>query len=108
MLEGWGGAMNEGQATGVPQRKPRMHGQGHIWIGGTMLDSGSPNDPAFFHHHANVDRIYQSWLENSGQIYAGEENGGKPAPADYPAKLTPLTNAACKAKYPECRSMVKV
>ena len=109
MLEGWGGANNEGRTTGIPQRKPRMHNQGHIWIAGTMLTTGSNNDPAFFHHHANVDRIYQSWLENSGQIYyANEENGGKPAPADYPAKLTPLTNAACKAKYPEYRSMVKM
>ena len=88
-----------------------MHNQGHVWIGGTMLSQASPNDPAFFYHHANVDRLYQRWLENSGQVYANEKNGGKPTqptPADYPAVLTPLTNAACKAKYPEYRSMVKM
>ena len=76
-----------------------MHNQGHIWTGGTMLSAASPNDPAFFYHHANVDRLYQHWLENSGQLYAGEE----PSAADYPAQLTPLTNAACKEKYPNFR-----
>ena len=88
-----------------------MHNQGHVWIGGTMLSQASPNDPAFFYHHANVDRLYQRWLEISGQVYADEKNGGKPTqptPADYPAVLTPLINAACKDKYPEYRSMVKV
>ena len=62
-----------------------------------MLDTASPNDPAFFYHHANVDRLFQSWLENSGQLYAGEE----PSAAKYPVQLTPLTNAACKQKYPD-------
>ena len=100
VLEGWVGASNEVPATGLSATHG-MHNQAQLWVGGTMLSTASPNDPAFFHHHANVDRIYQSWLENSGQIYANEENGGKPAPTDYPAKLTPLTNAACKLKYPE-------
>ena len=74
-----------------------MHNQGHVWTGGTMLSMASPNDPAFFYDHANVDRLYQSWLENSGKLYAGEE----PSAASYPAQLTPLTNAACKQKYPD-------
>ena len=106
MLEGWGGPYNEGHASGALNPPSRMHNQGHVWTGGTMLSMASPNDPPFFYHHANVDRLYQRWLENSGQIYANEENGGKPAPTDYPAKLTPLTNAACKLKYPEYCSMV--
>ena len=48
-----------------------------------MLTMDSPNDPAFFYHHANVDRLYQSWLENSGQLYAGEDcvSGGAGAMA---------------------------
>ena len=107
MLEGWGGPYNEGQKYGALNPPSRMHNQGHVWTGGTMLAMSSPNDPAFFYHHANVDRLYQRWLENSGQIYANEENGGKPAPADYPAKLIPLTNAACKAKYPESAAWSK-
>ena len=76
-----------------------MHNQGHVWTGGAMLYMTAPNDPAFFYHHANVDRLYQSWLENSAQLYAGKE----PSAADYTAQLTPLTNAACKQKYPDFR-----
>ena len=99
MLEGWGGPNNEGPHHGILNPPSRMHNQGHIWTGGTMLSAASPNDPAFFYHHANVDRLYQHWLENSGQLYAGKE----PSAADYPAQLTPLTNAACKEKYPNFR-----
>jgi len=99
VLEGWGGPYNEGPNHGVKNPPSRMHNQGHIWTGGTMLSMAAPNDPAFFYHHANVDRLYQSWLENSGQLYAGKE----PSAADYPAQLTPLTNAACKQKYPDFR-----
>jgi tyrosinase len=30
----------------------------HRYIGGTMDTLTSPNDPVFFLHHANVDRLY--------------------------------------------------
>ncbi len=48
-LEGWG--MN----------RPLLHNQIHVWVGGEMLDRTSPNDPVFFLHHCNVDRIWASW-----------------------------------------------
>ena len=47
-LEGW-----EGPA--------RIHNSVHVWVGGDMTDSTSPNDPAFFLHHCNVDRIWYAW-----------------------------------------------
>ncbi|WP_257453693.1 tyrosinase family protein [Archangium lipolyticum] len=47
-LEGW-----EGPA--------RIHNNVHVWIGGDMADSTSPNDPIFYLHHCNVDRIWQAW-----------------------------------------------
>ncbi|HYO56498.1 tyrosinase family protein [Archangium sp.] len=47
-LEGW-----EGPA--------RIHNNVHVWMGGDMTDSTSPNDPVFFLHHCNVDRIWQAW-----------------------------------------------
>jgi tyrosinase len=47
-LEGW-----EGPA--------RIHNAVHVWIGGDMADSTSPNDPVFFLHHCNVDRIWHAW-----------------------------------------------
>lgn len=45
-LEGW----TLGQAV-------RFHNGGHVYVGGSMLPSSSPNDPVFFLHHANVDRL---------------------------------------------------
>ena len=41
-----------------------MHNLVHVWVGGTkgtMLPSTSPNDPVFFLHHANVDRLWAVW-----------------------------------------------
>jgi len=52
-LEGWVPA-----ATG-----PHLHNLVHVWIGGDMLISTSPNDPAFYLNHCNVDRIWAAWME---------------------------------------------
>lgn len=49
-LEGWIG----------PQR---IHNSVHVWVGGDMGLSSSPNDPIFFLHHCNVDRIWAAWQE---------------------------------------------
>jgi tyrosinase len=46
-LEGWVG--------------PGLHNAAHMWVGGSMMPSTSPNDPVFFLHHANVDRIWANW-----------------------------------------------
>jgi tyrosinase len=34
----------------------RLHNAVHVWVGGDMGISTSPNDPVFFLHHCNVDR----------------------------------------------------
>jgi tyrosinase len=55
-LEGWGAA------------EPRLHNQVHVWVGGdnaTMAMGASPNDPVFFLHHANIDRIWATWQDAS-------------------------------------------
>lgn len=41
----------------------RIHNNVHVWVGGDMLRSSSPNDPTFFLHHSNVDRIWAAWQE---------------------------------------------
>ena len=41
----------------------RMHNFGHGWVAGSMLIMSSPNDPIFWMHHANVDRIWAYWQE---------------------------------------------
>lgn len=50
LLEGWIG--NES-----------IHNSVHVWVGGDMSLSSSPNDPVFFLHHCNVDRIWAAWQE---------------------------------------------
>ena len=64
-----------------------MHGGVHTWVGGYwQLDSGnfaigdmgdvatSPNDPLFFSHHANLDRIYYLWRLKTGDKLATVED----------------------------------
>lgn len=41
-----------------------MHNGIHRWVGGSMADMTSPNDPIFFLHHVNVDRIWAAWQQN--------------------------------------------
>ncbi|MBI2005408.1 MAG: tyrosinase family protein, partial [Candidatus Aenigmarchaeota archaeon] len=48
MLEGW---IGPGQ----------IHNRVHVWVGGSMLASTSPNDPVFFLYHCNVDRLWAIW-----------------------------------------------
>ena len=48
LLEGW---------IGPSQIHNRVHG----WVGGSMLPGSSPNDPIFFLHHCNVDRLWAIW-----------------------------------------------
>ena len=46
------------------------HNAGHRWIGGDMNTMASPRDPAFWFHHAQVDRIWALWQarpENQGR-----------------------------------------
>ena len=41
-----------------------LHNRVHIYTGGTMLNvPTSSNDPVFFLHHCNVDRLYEEWLD---------------------------------------------
>jgi len=47
-LEGWPNA-------------PSMHNLVHVFIGGDMAPATSPNDPAFYLNHCNVDRIWAGW-----------------------------------------------
>ena len=37
------------------------HNFGHVWIGGDMNTMSSPRDPAFWFHHAQVDRLWTLW-----------------------------------------------
>lgn len=56
-----------------PDADPRIahlgdgnHGRVHIFVGGNMVSKSSPNDPVFFLHHANVDRLWAMWQDMRG------------------------------------------
>ena len=38
-----------------------LHNLVHRWIGGNMVDMTSPNDPVFWLHHCNIDRLWAEW-----------------------------------------------
>jgi hypothetical protein len=49
---------------------PHLHNRTHVWVGGTMSDGRSPNDPVFFLHHCNIDRQWARWqFRHPGQQY---------------------------------------
>ena len=45
-------------------RTTELHNRVHIYTGGTMLNvPTSSNDPVFYLHHCNVDRLFEKWLD---------------------------------------------
>lgn len=75
---GWLGVTEE---SGAPHT---MHNVVHIYTGGiwkegddvvqgTMAYNTSPNDPVFFIHHANVDRIFAAWESKQRQHYRPQQ-----------------------------------
>ncbi len=40
-----------------------LHDRVHVAVGGNMDTSASPSDPAFFLHHANIDRLWEQWQQ---------------------------------------------
>ena len=46
-----------------------LHNLVHIFTGGDMLPSSSPNDPVFYLNHCNEDRIWERWMQVNGRSY---------------------------------------
>jgi tyrosinase len=42
---------------------------------GTMASNCSPNDPVFFLHHTNIDRLWDVWMRRHGVQYLPEVDG---------------------------------
>jgi tyrosinase len=68
-----------------------MHGRGHVFIGGDMQAStASPNDPVFFLHHAQVDRLWAAWQEanlQSGDAARRVDHGNPGYPESHRGPL---------------------
>jgi tyrosinase len=54
-------AMGKTSFVGFQRSLEALHGGVHDAVGGTMAASGSPGDPLFWLHHANVDRLWAQW-----------------------------------------------
>lgn len=55
---------------------PQLHNRVHRWVGGSMRPLTSPNDPVFFLHHSNVDRLWAQWqTQNPSQGYVPSSGG---------------------------------
>jgi tyrosinase len=67
-LEGWAS-----EPTASP---PWLHNLVHVWVGGDMAPSTSPNDPVFYLNHCNVDRIWERWLQTHGRAYVPDMTAG--------------------------------
>ena len=52
------------------------HNAVHIKLGFHMRNMTSPNDPIFFLHHANIDRIWAEWQQYHPNIYGGSSVDG--------------------------------
>ena len=62
-----------------PNGFPGPHGAIHLAIWGDMRTDGtnnsSPNDPLFYMHHSNVDRVWASWQNlDESHLYDFEGN----------------------------------
>lgn len=53
-----------------------LHNRIHQWVSGSMEPGTSPNDPVFFLHHCNVDRIWAWWeREHPDWVYLPQSDG---------------------------------
>jgi tyrosinase len=52
-----------------PPEAPALHNRVHVWVGGDMLPSSSPNDPVFYLNHCNEDRMWEAWMTRHGRTY---------------------------------------
>ncbi len=75
-LEGWNIICSAINCTGGPDPlgHQHMHNNVHNWMGGQMdVVPAAVNEPAFNLHHANVDRILESWIQRFAK---GNSNPG--------------------------------
>ena len=61
-----------------------IHNRVHLWVGGSMLPGTSPNDPVFFLHHCNIDRLWTLWNRAlPGEQYHPQGTPGDTGPAGH-------------------------
>lgn len=61
------------------------HGAIHSAVGGDLFPSSSPNEPLFFLHHVQIDRLWWLWQQENPQVRNAEFAGNKTQARDSPA-----------------------
>ncbi|MET8702903.1 tyrosinase family protein [Kitasatospora sp. NPDC058032] len=51
-----------------------LHNLVHVYIGRDMGLASSPNEPAFYLHHCNIDRIWEGWMRRNGRHYLPDQS----------------------------------
>jgi tyrosinase len=70
-----------------------LHNVVHQWVGGTMMEASSPNDPVFWMHHCMLDRLWAKWQRrNPNQPYLPSSGG--PAGHNLNDPMWPWSNQA--------------
>ncbi|MCD9196125.1 tyrosinase family protein [Streptomyces albireticuli] len=75
---------------GHDQITARTHNRGHNFIGGHMSGAFSPNDPVFWLHHANVDRLWANWQKRRQAAVPGSTHEDHYPPG---SQLSPFTGS---------------
>jgi tyrosinase len=66
----------EGWSSETTPAQPWLHNRVHVWVGGDMGPSTSPNDPIFYLNHCNEDRIWEAWMQTNGRRYLPSMSAG--------------------------------
>lgn len=81
-LDPWEDSLRDPQDTNAaqwaafrPTLEISLHNTVHRWVGGNMMDMSSPNDPVFWLHHCNIDRLWGEWQRGAGHAYLPETGG---------------------------------
>lgn len=56
-----------------------LHNLVHRYVGGDMATASSPNDPVFWFHHCNLDRLWSYWEQTTGKAAPYAPATGGPA-----------------------------
>ncbi|WP_436492669.1 tyrosinase family protein [Actinokineospora sp. HUAS TT18] len=76
-----------------------IHNGMHNWVSATMAGTASPNDPVFFLHHCNIDRLWSMWQEAHPTATYLPSAGGTAAVPDLNEAMPPYTTTPAMMEY---------
>lgn len=79
LVEGW-----------VGPNTVNVHNRVHVWVGGSMGPSTSPNDPVFFLNHAKEDELWAVWEQKYPSVphYLPDDSYSVPAAQHHLKRLS--------------------